>query len=1152
MRTRHLNTITAHCTLSAALILLLSASRMSGQTAATPQDCKPLPGGAAAEHNIGAEKHCFKFELQPDELFQARVEQKGVDLLLRLLDAGGKELAQMNSPNDKEGLEVLTYVAATAGTYTLEVGPLDAGAVGGAYSIRREAARQATPQDRRRVEVERLLAEGMATRKERTRLTLAIEKLSAAEAGWRELGDTYMTEITARKVKQARAVAFFRDGLTIFQLSQTPESLRSSEEKLWRANHLFREVDDKHGEAGALVGLATIAYFKGQPRAALEVYKQALSLYLGTPARMEEANVRGGMASIYLELRDMKSGLEQMLLALPLYRELKDHEASVAETENDIGTAYFVLGEYKSALEHLEQALAVKRKLNDACSIAVTLTNTAVVYSAMGEKARALNFLTEQALPLYPADGRCSDSQALTLTNVGKIYYDLGDYVLALKHHEDALRLQLISNNKPSIGSGNKQKRDEAAIRANIGVTHYGARDYVQALKSFDEALTISRNIHDKEREAALLTNVGVVETAQGKYARALETFRKALGLSAEAGDRHGEAITLNNIGETYSAAGDGPKALEHFKQSLPLFRAAGDRSGEAVALGNAMSVSRRLGNRPMAIFYGKQAVNNFQELRGAARVRDHEIQRNYLRIIRGSYEELTEALMEAELYEPAVQALNLYLDQQFFDFDRAASSVGRVDFTEREQSWINRYRAASEAVGEAGARVEDLRGQWADRQPSREESARLLQLQEELEKSKDASLAVLKEAEAEFAQPPDAKDQPKSVTDVSDMRAALDALNKKPQQKTVALYTLIGTERFYVLLVTPDGLEAFSSPFKAAVVNTRAGRLYEFLKQPGFPVQQASAALYDIIFKATSTRRAGITLEAELERRRPDLLLWSLNGALNYISVAALYDAGRRQYLVEKYQNAVFTRADGKRLLRESRDWTSGIGFGKAGASRFPCEEEPPRSGRRGGASPPLRALDFVPQELSTIFLGLHGLPPLVPGRVVLDNDFNLGELDSLKGKKIPLVHISSHFCLRSGDAENSFLLLGNDTKFSLFEMKEHRGLFEGVDLLVLAACRTAALRPNSKTGREIDSLAELSQRLGASSVIATLWDTADAGAGRLMIEFYRLRKEFPQLSKAEILRRAQLSLLRGGTKQRGLAHPSYWSAFVLYGSFR
>lgn len=1134
-------------TLSAAVLLLLAA-RASGQAVAA-QDCQPLPPGApAAERQIGGgEKHCFKVELKPDEFFQARAEQKGVNLLLRLLDAGGREVAQMNSPNGKEGPEVLTYVAASAGAYTLEVGPLGAQDGSGAYLIRREAARPAAPQDRRRVEVERLLAEGMAARRERARLASAIEKLSAAEAGWRELGDSYMTEITARRVRQTRPVYLFHDGHAIFKLSQTPESLSAAAAKLREAKRLFRELDDKHGEAGALVGLATIEHFQGKKREALDGYKQALSLYLVTGGRREEAQVRGSIFSMSLELGEPRAALEYVVPALPLLREMHP-EPVVADAENDIGATYYLLGEYGPALKHLESALALKRKLKNACSIAVTLTNIAVVYSAMGEKARALDLLTGQALPLYPAGGKCAEDRARTLTNIGKVYYDLGEHVLALKNHKEALELQL--------ASGGQSKAPEAAIRANIGVTHYGARDHVKALASFGEALTLYRNLKDKGGEAGLLTNVGVVETAQGKYARAQETFRTALGLRAEAGDRNGEAITLNNIGETYSASGDEPKALEYFKQALPLFRASGDRSGEAVALGNAMAVSRRLGNRRMAVFYGKQSINNFQELRGAARVRDHEIQRNYLRTIRGAYEGLTEVLMEEGLYEQAVQVLNLYQDQQFFDFDQAAPpAVGQVELTKREQSLGNRYRGAAEAAGEAGSQVVDLRRRLAGRRPGEEEAAQLSKLQDELRKSNDDFLAVLKEAEAEFARPPDARDSAAGVADVSKMQGALDTLDGEPRQKAVVLYTFTGEERFYVVLVTPDGLEAFSRPVKAADFNASVERLYAFLKRPGFPNYKHTAALYEIIFKASSTRRAGVSLEAELERRKPDVLLWSLNGALNYISVAALYDSARKQYLVEKYQNAIFTRADNERLLREPRPWTSGIGFGKAGASRFRCEDEEQTRAVRGGAEFRLGALDFVPQELSTIFIGGPGRPSLVPGRVLLEGEFRLkAMLDNLKGKDVPLVHISSHFCLRSGDAENSFLLLGDDTKFTLFEMKEHRDLFKGVDLLVLSACRTAALRPSSKTGREVDSLAELSQRLGASSVIATLWDTADAGAGRLMIEFYRLRAKFPELPKAELLRRAQLSLLRGETKHAGanLTHPSYWSAFVLYGSFR
>jgi CHAT domain-containing protein len=1151
MNTRRLKTSLVRVSIYTGL-LLLAAGRTAAQAPAA-SDCRPLPQGAGAEYNIGAEeRQCFRFELQPAELFQVRVEQKGIDLLLRLLDAGGKELAQMNSPNGKDGPEVLTYVAAGAGVYVLEVGPHDPKGGGGAYAVRREEARAATERDRRRVEVERMLAEGMAARGERTRLALAIEKLSGAEAGWRELGEAYMAEITARKVTQAKAVAAFRDGQAILSISRTPDSLRAAAARLREAGRLFREADDKHGEAGSLLGLATVAYLSGEKAESLMTYKQALALYRVTNDRMELSQSLGSIATITLELGDRKSGLEYMEEALPIYEEVGD-EGGVAGAENFIGSLYYGQGKYDLALKHLNRALELRQKFNNKCDVAATMNNRAVVYSALGEKARALALLSEQTLPLFAANTECVGFKALTLTNIGKIYNDLGEYARGLKYQEEALKLS----------AGDVDKGDEAAIRANIGAAHYGAGEYVQALASYEVSLRLFREAHVKEHEATLLTDIGVVQTAQGKYADALGTFEKAMALRLEVGDPGGEAITLNNIGENYMASGDGPRALEYFKQSLTLFRVAGDRSGEAAAFGNAMTVSRRLGNRRMAIFYGKQAVNNFQELRGAARVRDHEIQRNYLRLIRGSYQTLAELLLEEGLYEQAVHVLNLYQDQQFFDFDRPESSkVSRAGLTGREQRLAYRYAAAGAETGAAASRLEEFRRQFSDRRPTADEAAQLSRFEGELKTASGAPLAVLKEAEAELARPPDATEPAADLEDVENMKTTLHALENEERQKekAAALYTLVGSERLYVLLVTADGFEAFSNPVKAAEVNAAAERLHAFLREPGFPAFKSAAAVYDIIFNSTSTRRAGVTLASEIEGRKPDILLWSLDGALNYISVAALYDARRRQYLVEKYQNVVFTRSDGGRLLRESRPWTSGIGFGKSDPSAFRCgDEETARAGvagreRRRG---PERheALEFVQQELATIFLGGPGRPALVPGRVLLGPDFSRASMvDSLKGKDVPLVHIASHFCFQPGDAENSFLLLGDNKRFPLFEMKEYRDLFQGVDLLVLSACQTASLQPSSKTGREIDSLAELSQRLGANSVIATLWDASDAGAGKLMIEFYRLRAESPQLSKAELLRRAQLSLLRGETRQPGLrlTHPTYWSAFVLYGSFR
>ena len=78
---------------------------------------------------------------------------------------------------------------------------------------------------------------------------------------------------------------------------------------------------------------------------------------------------------------------------------------------------------------------------------------------------------------------------------------------------------------------------------------------------------------------------------------------------------------------------------------------------------------------------------------------------------------------------------------------------------------------------------------------------------------------------------------------------------------------------------------------------------------------------MYSIVFKP---------IESQLPKDTATIL-WSLDGNLRYVPMAALYDGN--QYLVERYNSIAFTRADSERLLRAvSPRWT-GLGLGSSQA---------------------------------------------------------------------------------------------------------------------------------------------------------------------------------------------------------------------------
>jgi CHAT domain-containing protein len=96
-------------------------------------------------------------------------------------------------------------------------------------------------------------------------------------------------------------------------------------------------------------------------------------------------------------------------------------------------------------------------------------------------------------------------------------------------------------------------------------------------------------------------------------------------------------------------------------------------------------------------------------------------------------------------------------------------------------------------------------------------------------------------------------------------------------------------------------------------------------------------------------------------------------------------------------------------------------------------------------------------------------------------------------------------------------------------------------LELLVLSACQTASGDERAALG-----LAGVAVRSGARSTVATLWSVSDEAAAALMIQFYQELTQ-PGMTKAEALRRAQISLL----KQPKFRPPFYWSPFVLVGNW-
>ncbi len=889
-----------------------------------------------------------------------------------------------------------------------------------------------------------------------------------------------------------------------FQEQNTAAAEQSAVENYSEALKLWRMLGDRSEEVRVLIHLGV--FFEWQrhdPRKALEYYNAALSVARSANDRPQTARLLETVGEAYLHLGEKENGQRYYEQALSLRREIGDR-AKMAELLARM-SFHGLVDQVNSESEYEQQRLDLVRALRDRPAEIDALMVLSYRYQNRGEERKALSYLL-QALPLHQ-----------------QVYGERGQFDI---------------------------RNDIALLYASLG-------ERKSALEYFNRNLALSRTPGDPQRKAEgdTLNDLAYAHIKWGEYGEAVELLKQALTVYRSISHRAHEAVALNNLGFAYSRLDRPRLALDYYNQALVIHRETGELVSEGDTLGNMMNACKAINSPRLAIFYGKQAVNAYQAYRVVAKGRGVATQRSFINSKAEIYHQLAELLISEGRLLEARQVLDLLKEEEYFNFleddrTRAAPTQGRARPTSTEAEWEKRYREIADRVTSIGRRRGELLGK-KNRTP--DEERQLEQLEADLAISQRAFQNFLDHLYIEFGRSELAKERVFRLEEAQGLMEDLRELGPG----VVVLYTLVGQEKYRVILITADAQKAYEYPIGAAELRRKVAAFRESLQNPSEDPTPLAQEMYRILLGPAA---------ADLKEAGAETLMWSLDGVLRYVPVAALHDGER--YMVERFRNVVFTPASQTRLKDLPTDEWRGLGLGVS----------KPQLG--------FASLPDVPEELESIIHdqrlgGVSG--GVLPGKIMLDEAFTEAAMRSELRQGYPVVHIASHFSFHPGDDEDSFLLLGDGHHLSLADIKTSTNLFGGVELLTLSACETA-VSGGGADGRELEGFGVLAQRQGAKAVIATLWPVADKSTRELMQEFYRARGTRYGLFKAEALRQAQLSLLRGGQtgspagkagdavtpsadEGRNLSitksivagkaatpftHPYYWAPFILIGNWK
>jgi len=1079
----------------------------AGPTAAAGESAPPLPppGGRLERALAGGEADRYAAELAAGDFLRAVVDQRGIDLLVRLYGPGGSLLFEGDSPNGVRGPEPLSFVAETPGSHRIEIASLDPRAAGGTYELAVEALRPARPEDRVLVAAERLETAAavdtwiVATAESRRR---AAGRYAEAAGLWEELGE-----------RRRRAAALEALGGVHGLLGEAVEAA----DRFAAALDLARDLDDREAEARLYLDLAAQYDALGRGHDAEQLYRSSIALAeeLGLP-EIHSASANG-LATLLRRRGELGEALELAREAVEL-RRAHGIEGTEARALNNLALILLDLGRAGEAEETFREALPLARRIGDLETEAAVLHNLGFSAMAAGRLHEALDhYRRVRDLNRRLGDRR---GELFALSSIGTLLIRLGRLTEARPELGHTLEIARRIGDRAS----------EGRALEHLGWTLARLGEPAEAAARLGRALEIAREVGDRQLEIQVLRSLAHARRTAGEPAGAAETADALLELARAVGNPVAEAEALHERGAALAELGEHDRAHEALAAALGILAAHERPMEEASTLLALARTERALGRLDEARGRLEAAIELVETVRSGVVVPDFRA--SLVASRRALHDEHVDLLMELHGRRPgegwderALSASERARARSLLDLLTEAA----VDLRQGvDPELLGREKALQADLAALGRRRLELVA-GGDSDP-----AELARVDAEIRRVRDEHRWV--EAQIRTASPRYASLAAAEPLPAAEVRRLLDP-------STALLAYHLGAERSFLWVLTREGQDSFTLP-PAEELEEMARELHR--------VAARGPGEADDELRGLTARLGQVLIGPAAGRLAPRLGVLS-DGALHYLPFAALDDPSvppgePPRPLAAGYEVVHLPSASTLAALRADRRRGPKASLALALVADPVFQRDDPRLGpeyatRSAGTAEGFRRLRFSRLEAEKL------AAMVAPDERLEAYDFEASR-DTVTGDRLAryrMVHFATHGVLHAEMPELSGLVLSlvgpdGEPRDGYLRLDDIYDLRLDADLVTLSACRTAL--GQEVRGEGLVGLARAFMYAGARRVVASLWDVEDRATAELMSRFYRgmLAEGRPP---AAALRAAQLSMWQ----EERWRHPYYWAAFALVG---
>jgi ATP/maltotriose-dependent transcriptional regulator MalT/two-component SAPR family response regulator len=454
---------------------------------------------------------------------------------------------------------------------------------------------------------------------------------------------------------------------SLFVLSVGPNG------KWLRYHHLFQEflqerIREEEPERAQVILLRLAEVYKERHE-----WEKAYALYRqsGNPNLLADL----------VELAGTPMLLSEHLITLQTW--LEELPASLLEKRPSLlslkGALLCGLGEGRTALKILNQAIPGFQKVDDLPGLVLAHVRRAAAYRLVGDYASSLQD-SDEALRLSENKPNLEVVYAEAERFKGISLYHLGKIAEAARFLEEALRYYEQLGEEQSI----------VRVQTELGMIYRANGNYVAARLAYEQALAKWRDGNGMPSQAIIFNSLGVLYHYQGEYEKAVQIFEAGLEYVRQNGPPWQESLLLTSLGDMYTDLDEYESAGQLYNNATEIARRVGFQF-----LTNYLSLAQahlaRLRGQTREAYWHLHEAEVFVQATGSNYERSlFYLEHGCLRLIGGNYVSAVTDLERA------------------LDYSRQGSLVAE---TARSQVWLAAAHLGSGEVAAARAQLHNVLG---------------------------------------------------------------------------------------------------------------------------------------------------------------------------------------------------------------------------------------------------------------------------------------------------------------------------------------------------------------------------------------------------------------------------------------------------------